>query len=257
MDKERLRNKVMGKLLASPWTVVPAAMGITGLAAGWAGDSATLAFAGFAACLASVGALATRWMFKVDDLSREAAEEMEAEERRQHEESLNALDRRLQRDKDPSTEQRLRKLRYVYRRFQEASDWRTQVDRRSAFEIANKVEKLFKACIMALERSVVLWETAQRMTTRRGRDNVLASREKVLEDVDASVIQLARTIDGVLSLAVESSGESDLANLRSELNESLDVARRVEERMHSLETELRGSAESELRREDAYDRDGT
>ncbi len=249
MDTETLRNKVLGKLLISPWTFAPAMVGMTGLAIGWAADSATLGFLGFAACLASLGALATRWAFKSDDLTRQAAQEIEDGQRQAYERTLNDLDRRLQADRDPSTEQRLRQLRYVYRRFRDSADWREHVDRRSAFEIANKVEKLFKACIMSLERSIVLWETSHRMTTRAGRDRTLAARERVLEEVDASVVQLAGTIDTVLSLALESTDSSDLSGIRQELNQSLDVARRVEQRMHDLETELSDSPEIRRNRE--------
>jgi hypothetical protein len=55
-------------------------------------------------------------------------------------------------------------------------------------------------------------------------------------------VQLAKTIDGVRLLAVQKEHDQDLSRIRRELDESLDVARRVEERMQSLEVELGPSA---------------
>jgi methyl-accepting chemotaxis protein len=81
-------------------------------------------------------------------------------------------------------------------------------------------------------------ETAARMKTAEGRKTTLASRERMIDEIRASVEQLAHTIDGVQALAAEKRPDQDLAQIRRELDESLEVARRVEERMQSLEAEL-------------------
>jgi hypothetical protein len=80
------------------------------------------------------------------------------------------------------------------------------------------------------------------MRTKEARDAALGQRERLVEEIRQSVVQLARTIDGVRSLTVQKEHEHDLSRIRQELDESLDVARRVEERMQSLEVELGGSA---------------
>ncbi len=76
------------------------------------------------------------------------------------------------------------------------------------------------------------------MTTKDGRNSTLDARERLLEEVAQSIRQMAQTIDGVLAMGLQEQSAADLARIRQELDESLNVARRVEERMHSIEQEL-------------------
>jgi hypothetical protein len=240
MDPSRFRRKVLVDLIAAPWTLVPAALGASALTVAWGLDQGTgfLAFMGVTGLIAAVGAVATQWVLGSDKLMRRAFEALQAEDARKQEESLDRLDRRLQGDDDPRPEQCLRDLRQLYQGFKRDTAWTGRIGERSAVEIANKVEKLFQACIISLERSQELMESAARMKTPAARKTSLESRERLLDEVRASVEQLAHTIDGVQSLAMEKSKEQDLALVRQELDESLEVARRVEERMQTLEAEL-------------------
>ncbi len=100
------------------------------------------------------------------------------------------------------------------------------------------MEKLFKESIISLERTLELSKAAQKMRTRKGRDSLLDSREQILEEIDKNIRQLAQTLDGLRTLDVKAGTDEHLARIRSELEESLDVAYRVDERLQTLEEEL-------------------
>ena len=103
----------------------------------------------------------------------------------------------------------------------------------TAADIGNQVEKLYAACIMWLGHSHDLWQRAERMTTPEGRETARSAREQLLMEVEQSIGQMAKTIDGVQTLRLHPGGDSDLARLRRELDASLSVARRVEERLEA------------------------
>jgi hypothetical protein len=248
MDRKKLRNKVFLDLLSSPWTLGPTVLGATSLLASWATEMGPgwLTLAGIGGVLAGVGSLATQWIFRSDEIIRRAYEDLEAQEMAAHENRLDDLHNRLRKDKDPRDEDSLRELRMLYRSFKQDNQWRGRLSPQSSVEIASMVEKLYKGCIMSLERSADLVEAARKMNRSKAKTGVLEAREKLLTEVFESVEQLAKTIEHVKTLRSDD-GASDLARIRRELDESLEVARRVEERMQSMEEELSGGERPALR----------
>lgn len=242
IDRSRFRRKVLLDLVAAPSTLIPAALGASSLLVSLAadGNTALWAFAGIAGLLGSMGVLATRWIYGADAIMRRAHESLTRADQQAKDRELDELDRRLRTDKDPRPEACLADLRALRDGFQNDATWSAGVGPRSSQEIANKVEKLFQACIISLRRSHDLWETASRMRTADARQSALEQRERLVEEIRASVKQLAKTIDGVRAMSLQQKQDQDLSQVRQELDESLEVARRVEERMQSLEAELGG-----------------
>jgi hypothetical protein len=240
MDAVRFRKKVLADLFTSPWTLVPSLLGVTGIVAAMAQGNGTggLAFLGVCALLTGVGSLVTRWIYKLNDISEKAWSELQSEEQQKRERKLDQLDRRLRRDGDPRTEQSLRDLRSIYREFGRDSKWSRRISTAAAVEIATKVERLFHGCLESLESGQELWESAARMRTAEHKESLLKRREGLVSEVARSVDQLAKTVDGVMTLALDVGDSDSLGRIRQELDESLEVARRVEERMDSLGTEL-------------------
>jgi methyl-accepting chemotaxis protein len=240
MDPGQLKRRVLLDLLAHPLTFGPALAGLSALLVAWGGDmgAGMLTFLGLSGVLASVGSFTTHWLLRSDELTRRAYESLEKEAAAEKEARLDALQRRLSADKDARDEKLLGELRQIYCRFREDTTWVTRLGQRSAVEITSKVEKLFQGCIQSLERSLDLAQAAGKMATKEGRRTALDAREKLLEEVAASIQQMAHTIDGVHALGLDQKAGDDLARIRQELDESLNVARRVEERMQSIEQEL-------------------
>ncbi len=240
MDTGKLQKRVLLSLLTHPLTFAPALAGVSALLVAWGGEMGTgmLAFLGISGVLASVGSLATQFLLRSDALTRQAFEALEAEAAQEKERKLDDLEQRLKQDKDPRDEKLLRQLREIYQRFRDDTTWVTRISQQSAVEITNKVEKLFSGCIITLERSLNLARAAGKMTTKDGRKTTVDARERLLAEVAQSIQQMAQAVDGVLAMGLHEQSTADLARIRQELDESLNVAKRVEERMQTMEQEL-------------------
>lgn len=230
----------MRELVVSPWVLLPALGGASGLIVSWAVGGGPLGtVAGLAGILGGVGALATRWIFGTEAAAAKVHAELEAEQVRAKDRQLDDLAGRLLQDEDPRTEELLGELRRLYAQFQPQGRWSNGLSLHAASEIRSQVEKLFQGCIICLERSLDLYQSSKEMETRSGKKQAKEARKRVLEEVEASIEQLARTLDEVAALSlVGPDQEEHLARVRQELDQSLEVARRVEERMKSLEEDL-------------------
>ncbi len=240
MDTSRFRRKVLQSLFVSPWSLIPVVLGLSLLIISW-GFGSTMdltAFVGICGLLGGVGAVATRWILSLDDISKRALKEIQDEAAFEREAALDELDRQLRQDEDERTEESLRALRELYGAFRKDTGWADGLGSKVAFEMATKVERLFQGCLDSLRRSLDLWRRAENMRTTKARDTILGNREKLIVEVEKSIEQLERTVDGVQALAVNRDGSEDLARIRRELDESLEVAKRVEERIRSMETEV-------------------
>jgi hypothetical protein len=244
MDPEIYRKRVLWDLATHPSTVLPAVVGLSSLMGAWGNlfaQGPALAFAGVMGLMISGGALATRWLLKGDAIFHKAFVDLRKEAYAEQDARLDALDKRLRTDDDPRPEAQLNDLRTMYRSFRE-QEWDGKVSDRSAVEIATTVEKLFGACIIFLERTAELWETAQKLRTQTAIQEMMQTREQILAEIGRSIQQLAKTIDGVRTLSVVNDEAETLRRIRQELDSNLDVARRVEDRMQTMEAELRQAA---------------
>jgi hypothetical protein len=230
----------MVKLLSAPSFLLPTVAGLSVAMAGWAVgmDPIVGGFVGLASVAVGVGALATRVIFKLEDLTREAYGEITSATAREAEARLDALHARLEGDRDPRTETTLESLRSTYRELQEQLRRETNLPRAQLLEVSRNADRLFHSCVESLERTLALWQAGQTMSTAEARREAMARRERLLKEIQASADHLAKILDGVRSLGLESRDGQQLAILRGELDESLTVARRVEERMQDIQSEL-------------------
>ena len=240
MDTPGLRRKVIAKLLAGPSFLVPVVAGISLSIVGWATgvDPIVAGFAGVSAVMIGIGALATRALYRIEDLTREAYHEFGAQAARDAEARLDALSVRLIADNDPRTEQLLADLRGTYKALRDEVQGNTTLPRAQLVEVAQKADQLFRSCVESLERTLTLYQTSESMTTSEARESTLTKRERLLMEIRASAAHLGKILDGLRSLGLEDSDARTLAILRGELDESLTVARRVEQRMQGIQDEL-------------------
>lgn len=233
LDRKRLRKKVLLSLMSSPWTLVPFLGGATALAAGWAmgmGHGLTL-FSGLTGILSGAGMFLTQLLVGGDKAARKALDELQREAQQTAQRRLDDLDRRLLADEDPRTEQALRDLRTLVEAFREGDHWSDNLNAASAFDILSTVDDLFSACERSLEQTLELWETAQDVSVAEARKALLDRRERIIAEVQASIVQLGQILAGIQSLHGERASTVELSRLRRELEQSLAVARRVDEKM--------------------------
>jgi hypothetical protein len=180
--------------------------------------------------LGGVGFLATRLIFQLERITENAYQYLNEQKREAQQQALDSLETRLRSDEDPRTQTYLRHLRTLYADFQD--NLRTGKVAGAARTVQEQVEKLFQAAVKHLEHSYHLWMTAGRMSGN-ARLALLDERERVVQEVQDTVEHLSRTIEQFHSFRVKES-EVELARLREELDETMQVARRAEERLESL-----------------------
>ncbi len=234
MDTPRLRNRVLLDLATGGWTIGPAVVGGTLLAAAAAvagpGAAAVTAFAGLSSLLIAGGAAATRWFLGGPALVERAMAGEASRERARREADLDALDRRLVADGDDRTQTHLRRLRALHQRL-----WGGEEADRPPTEILLKAEELFRFAVSSLQQSLRLHDAAGGLATRDARLAVEQRRDRLVREVGEGVDQLARTLDQIQLLKLEPGAGPTLAALRGELDASLAVARRVDARLRGLD----------------------
>jgi hypothetical protein len=241
MDKGEFNRRLVTRLATSPWTIFPVLVGATMLLAAWAVDatSGLLPFAGVTAILTGLGIMGTRLMLGAESTGAEVVEEMKRESTREREKNLDELDRALVADGDSRTEACLRDLRAMGKAFDEAKAPSGSSGANTyTLDIAMGVDRSLTRCITTLEKSLKLWRTADCMATDDAKRPVLERREKLVEEVQASIRQLGELLAGLQALGSSDAPGEDLKRMRAELDERLSVAKRVEERMRSLELQL-------------------
>jgi hypothetical protein len=137
----------------------------------------------------------------------------------------------LRADRDFRTKDYLTLLRTCRRDFEEFAKkpgiaFQTQ-------EILSKVRELFWSANDQLERSLKMIALADRLTGEQ-KKQVLEQREQVLEEVRLSIEHMQSAVKHYQTIIAREQ-QSDLSSLRDELDESLRVAKRTEERMREIE----------------------
>ena len=225
-----VQQKVLRDLFGSKATVLPIAFGAAALAASWAANSGVGIMVGVGSILAGVGITLTRWIMNLEQITQRAQQQLLRQEQEKHREDLRQLDASLVLDGDPRTESCLRQLREHYDAFQEKV---RSGDVSAGYEVTSRVERLFQACIDQLRRSHDLWEEAHE---HRGdaKQAILDEREEIVREVTATTEHIDRAVQHFRRLSARRD-DNELSDLRSELDESLRVARLVDERMAAWE----------------------
>jgi len=228
---DAVKRKVLLDLFGSPSTVVPIVGGLSAWMLSWGMDgNMWLNLAGLAAVLGGVGLTVSRLIFGLEEITEDAYNYLNEQERQEREAALDALSERLRGDQDPRTQTYLRDLRELYSRLDQSA--REGEVPGAAHPVLEKVEQLFQAAVKHLEHSYHLWETANR-TSGAAKRSLLREREQVLEEVRQTTEHLGRTVEQFQAFRTRES-EAELAKLREELDETMQVARRAEERVAAL-----------------------
>jgi len=88
--------------------------------------------------------------------------------------------------------------------------------------------------VSSLEKTLQLWKTADSLASETARKPILEQREKLVGDVVQTVEHMSRTLASVQGITNRSEGDIRLKRLRGELDQSMEVAKKVEQRVDSL-----------------------
>lgn len=237
VDRRDFRRKYMLDLASDPATLIPGVVGATLLMGSWAlgiGGGLSI-FAGMAGVLSGAGMFFTRLAVGDQAAAQRALDEMQEDVRRERNRQLDELRSRLEADGDPRTQACLDDLRALARDFEAMRALGGEFDVAHLFEIAWSVDELFCQGVESLERSLNLIETARGMSSAQLKESLLKRRDGLVKDVEESVERLGGVLASVNDLGAWGEDSSKTARIRAELDEQLAVARRVAERMRTIE----------------------
>lgn len=236
------RKRFTLKLLAMPSSLVPMLAGLTDLMILWGLNikSDPAAFAGLASILLGAGLFMTRLLTGNKKATQSVLQSMQMDEIKRREKLLDDLDNRLSKDKDPRDEDLLRDLRSMIAMFQKGCDMTDPLGGKITFDILSGVDRLFRECVLHLDKTLELKENAETMATRELKKQLLVQREKMIKDIAQSIAHLGKILADITALdsGLDDLRDSDLSRIRAELDQNLAVARKVNERMGALTDEL-------------------
>jgi hypothetical protein len=224
--RKELRNKVLIDLFAAPAAVIPAAIGASMMILGWAfGGGGILGFGGFMALLAGIGIGVTRFVLFKDKITNKAFAALDTLEEKEKNEELDSLDIKLTKDRDPRTQSALRDMRALYKSFHEQIRGETL---KADGTTIDGVETLFNECVSHLGETLILSSTIRSMNSEAAKQPIIDAREGLIVEVQKTIDRLSSIMDGLRQLAV-SANTKELERVRSELEQGLEVSKRVDD----------------------------
>lgn len=228
---EEVKRRVLIDLFASPGTLLPIVVGMSALMYSWAvGGTPVANGVGVIGVLGGVGYFASRLILGLEAMTQRAYDAVMAKRQQEQDESLDHLEKLLYEDQDVRTEVELQHLRRLHATFAESCQGGTFVSTHP--QLVDQVEQIFKASVGQLRRSLELYEYGQKLTGD-AKYRTMDEREKVIAEVIETRDHLSATIEQFQSFATKRD-QSELGQLRNELDETLRVARRTEERMSTF-----------------------
>jgi hypothetical protein len=241
---DSIKRKVIAELFLAPSIVLPVVGGITAGMLSWAlGGNNYLSGAALVGILGGVGWMLTRMIFGIEAITEEAIRFEQQQAIRSEKLRLDQLAQQLTTDHDHRTQDYLTLLRSLRDDFLEVAG-QPGVQLRSG-RIRAQIDMVFAAAVDQLRQSFQLWELSQSLLGD-SRKKVLANREQVLSEIASTVERLQITVTQFKEL-INKNNKSDLASMREELETTMRVARRTEERMRELENPV--SSNESLTRE--------
>ncbi len=230
-----LRSRIASELLWAPSVVLPVVAGASSWLVSWAANGITsLTVAGLVLVLGGVGWLATRTIFYADEVAAKILREDAMKRLKAEEDKLDQLQFRLRADKDYRTKDYLTLLRTCRNDFEEFAK-KPGIAIQSQ-EIVKQVRQLFWSATEQLEQSLKLHSLAERLSGEE-KKSILEEREHTLSEIRLSIEHMQSAVKHYRELMNEEQ-QSDLGSLRDELEASLRVAKRTEERMREIEQSM-------------------
>ena len=186
---------------------------------------------GLVGVLVGVGWLATRVIFLADDVAAKILREDAQKIVQAEETKLDDLQYRLRVDRDFRTKDYLTLLRTCRSEFEEFAK-KPGIAIQSQ-EIVKQVRQLFWSAIDQLEQSLKMHSLADRLNGDQ-KLSVLGQREHILTEIRESIDHMQSAVKQYQEL-MNKENNNNLNSLRDELDASLRVAKRTEERMRELE----------------------
>ncbi len=228
-----LRKRILNELFVAPSVVLPMVGGATAWLLSWAaGGVDWLNAAGLIGVLFGIGWFATRFIFQLDAISEKALRDQIADQLQREDSKLNDLENRLRADRDPRTEDYLNLLRRNRSEIERVAQ--TPGIQLRSMAVVKQARQLFWAATEQLEQSLQMFHLAEKLSGEE-RQHVLEQREGFLREARESADHLKAAVQ-TFGKFVDRNQERDMDTLQEELAQSIQAAKRSEERMRELES---------------------
>lgn len=240
MKKDKLWKKFIRILLFRPSVISLAGLTMMSLIAAWTFEFKLLMLNVLPLVLGglTIGTILQIFILQGKDIAAQALDELKGDVNSEYESRLDSFHDRLSKDGDPRTEKSLKNLRELAGEIKKISmDEDSKLDPQTRMELHRKVDQLFERCVNRLEKSIDMIETAKSISDRDVRYRILGVREKLLDDVNKNVAYLGDILERIQLLHVHNRPvEDDYSQIMRDLDESIDIALKVDERMRKLES---------------------
>ncbi len=228
-----VRKRIFNELVFAPSVILPGVVGASAWLISWgAGGLGAMNLVGLVGVLGAVGWFATRAIFQMESIAAKVMRAEATKLKRAEEEKLDDLRQRLRVDRDPRTKDYLTLLRTSRDEFEEIAK-EPGIALRS-MDVIKQMQQLFRSAIDQLEYSLKLHELAERLNDGQ-RDRVIHQREEVLTEIRDSVEHMQSAVKHYRDL-IDREQHTDLNTLQDELDASIRIAKRTEERMKELDS---------------------
>lgn len=219
-----LKKQVLFELIATPYAVIPGTVGVAMMLL--SSIIRPLAFFGFIGLTMAFVAFVVNLLLNSEKISNRALKKWEKHRRELKIAELNDLDDNLTEDGDPRTQTALRDLRAIYYDFIDDIAQRKIKTTAASSRVLQSVDKIFDACVRALNHSYDLWYNSKKMSGHM-RDKVLESREEIIKEVIANVSRLYDAVSQIRVMGLDLD-KDDMSKLQARLQYDLEVAEKVD-----------------------------
>lgn len=238
-EEKNIAKRVIADVISSPMVIFPFMVGTAAFASLFAlglKGSAFLAamLVGLSGVLGSGGMFLTKMILGRDERVKKIIEESRDKAKKDKLKRLDHFHHRLTLDGDSRTEDSMQDLRSLRQAFRQLDKIAPDLNRAMIDEIQKRAEELFQQCVRSLEKSLQLWKTADSLASELAQKPIMEQREKLVGEVVGTVEHMSRTLAAVQGITKKSDGDARLQTLRGELDQSLEVAKKVEQRVDSL-----------------------
>jgi hypothetical protein len=232
-----IRKRVLLALASNPLVMGPTLLGFTSMVASWAFNlkpTALFLFGGIAGILIGGGSFISKLLLSGKSTAQRVMEDLDREHHELRKHELDDLEQILiQSDKDPRPEEALRDLRALVRTFEGLEKENSSAQWSVMMDVRLQVESLFTHCVQLIEKTHQLWLTSQQFSTQAAKQPVMDQREEIIGEVQCCVRQLSHSLVALQKMGHVKTSTEELHQMRQELDTSLQVARKVEDRMQN------------------------
>ncbi|XZE19999.1 hypothetical protein SH449x_005333 [Pirellulaceae bacterium SH449] len=225
-----LRGRIWRRLFGSKKFLVPAAVAV-GAACIASLSGGVWIWVAIIFGLLAIGSVAVELASGAEGLEKKALEELAKIQLAKEEARLSELQNRLRTDRDHRTKDSFGLAK------QARADFHFAVTKsNSSFAIlqfGKQFDQLFWATIEQLEHSVQLYEQADRLVDAR-REKILKEREALVEEISLAAERLRQVAEKIRTKSTKER-DADIGSLTRELDESLEIAKRVDQRLKELD----------------------